>query len=41
MDIIDSKVSNNMGCALLVLNKAIQQLTELSKTDKKDLSVLL
>lgn len=38
MDIIDSKVSNNMGYAYLVLNKVGQQISDLSvKTLKKDL----
>ena len=30
MDIVDSKVSNNMGYAYLVLNKVSQQVTEIS-----------
>lgn len=30
MDIIDSKVSNNMGYAYLVLNKVGQQISDLS-----------
>mgnify|MGYP000747665411 FL=1 len=38
MDIVDSKVSNNMGYAYLVLNRVSQQVGELSaKCDKKDL----
>jgi hypothetical protein len=42
MDLIDSKVSNNMGYAYLVLNKVGQQITEIStKWDKKDLVTLL
>jgi hypothetical protein len=41
MDIVDSKVSNNMGYAYLVLNKVSQQVTEIStKSDKKDLAVI-
>jgi hypothetical protein len=36
MDIIDSKVANNMGYAYLVLNKVDQQIADLStKFDKK------
>jgi hypothetical protein len=36
MDIIDSKVTNNMGYAYLVLNKVDQQIAEIStKSDKK------
>ena len=38
MDVVDSKVSNNMGYAYLVLNRVSQQVGELSaKCDKKDL----
>jgi len=41
MDIIDSKVSNNMGYAYLVLNKVGQQISDISnKSDKKDLVAL-
>ncbi len=38
MDIVDSKISNNMGYAYLVLNRVGQQLGDLvTKTEKKEL----
>lgn len=41
MDLVDSKLSNNMGYAYLVLNKVGQQITDIStKSDKKDLVAL-
>lgn len=41
MDIVDSKVSNNMGYAYLVLNKVSQQVGEIAtKSEKKDLMAL-
>ena len=41
MDIVDSKVSNNMGYAYLVLNKVSQQVGDLStKSEKKDLQTI-
>jgi hypothetical protein len=41
MDIVDSKISNNMGYAYLVLNKVGQQVSDVaSKSDKKELIAL-
>lgn len=41
MDIVESKVSNNMGYAYLVLNKVSQQVSDIStKSEKKDLMAL-
>jgi|JI10StandDraft_1071094.scaffolds.fasta_scaffold76835_3 serine protease inhibitor ecotin len=41
MDIVDSKVSNNMGYAYLVLNKVSQQASDIAtKSEKKDLVAL-
>ena len=38
MDIVDSKISNNLGYAYLVLNKVGQQLNDVAvKSDKKQL----
>lgn len=38
MDIVDSKISNNLGYAYLVLNKVGQQLNEVAvKSEKKQL----
>lgn len=42
MEIVDSKVSNNLGYAYLVLHKVSQQVGDIvPKTDKKDLQSLL
>jgi serine protease inhibitor ecotin len=39
MDIVDSKVSNNMGYAYLVLNKVSQQASDIAtKSEKKRFS---
>jgi|LakMenEpi03Aug12_release.lakeMendotaPanAssembly.Ray.scaffolds.fasta_scaffold153187_1 hypothetical protein len=41
MDIVDSKISNNMGYAYLVLNKVGQQVNDIAfKSDKKELIAL-
>jgi hypothetical protein len=41
MELIDSKVTNNMGYAYLVLNKVDQQIAEISaKCEKKELTAL-
>ena len=42
MEIVDSKVSNNLGYAYLVLHKVSQQVGDIvTKSDKKDLQALL